>query len=311
MVVGLAYAPRVTWMPRVRGLVVAALTMTVLAGCGLPAGIDGDLTGDWAAMPEPTVFVPRAEVCHAQGYQSAASVAEYQPIRCDVPHVSETVHVGEFTGSAAERDSPPRPGSSAWRRAYRQCDKAAAEYLGADFRHARLWLGVTVPVPEAWEGGARWFRCEVLAVDEEARVDERRVGSLKGALTEDRSLWLGCYRADVEDDTDVVRMTPVGCDEPHHAEYVGVWEAPDGDYPEDTDDAAADRVHQGCLEQVATYVGLPVDADLPSRVGTIADWMGPEDWANGDRKFRCYLWANGDELERSLEGQGVDALPVR
>lgn len=298
-------------MRRAPALVAVGAAGWLLAGCALPAGIDGDLTSGWAAMPETEVFTPRSGVCHGDGYQSSSSVAAYQPIDCRLPHLRETVHVGEFTGSAADRNTPPREGSSQWRRAYRQCDRAAEEYLGANFRHARLWLGVTVPRPEAWESGARWYGCEVLLLDEETLVERGRAGSLAGALIDEPELRLGCFEASVDDSGVVDTMTPIGCDQTHQAEYVGLWEAPDGDYLDSAVDTQSDLVYQGCREQVAAYVGVPVDADLAFRTGAIADWMEPEDWANGDRKFRCYLWLNGEDLTGSLEGQGVDALPVR
>ena len=41
-----------------RALVVAVAVATLLAGCGDPAGVDGNLTNKWGALPVATGFVP-------------------------------------------------------------------------------------------------------------------------------------------------------------------------------------------------------------------------------------------------------------
>jgi hypothetical protein len=282
-----------------------------LTGCTLPDGVDGDLTGGWATMSQPVSFVPDAGVCHETDYhQPSSTLAEYQPVDCGAPHLAETVYVGQFDGGAADRVTPPSPGSSAWRSVYGECDDRASDYLGGNFRHARLWLGATVPSPEAWEGGSRWFRCDVIAFDGQSQFERSRSGSLRNALDGDSGLRLGCFEVVLDDADDIERMDPVDCDDPHQAEYVGLWQATDNRYPDAADQDSANRVYGGCREQVAAYVDVPVDGDLQFRTGTIADWMDEEDWDNGDRQFRCYLW-HGEDITGSLAGAGTSGLPVR
>jgi len=274
--------------------------------------VDGDLTGDWGGFGEPTGFVPDAGVCHEAEYQPSAPVADYRPVDCAQPHLVETVHVGTFEDDAAERDAPPETGSSALRAAYRECQKEAADVLGADFRHGRLWLGVAVPSAAGWEGGARWFRCDLMETQEVYGAPVSREGSLAGALGEDGEpgLALGCFTVEV-DDSNVQEMTPVACDQTHEAEFVGVYRSGADEYPRLSDEDAEDLVHDGCREKVAEYVDVPVDSDLVFRTGTIADWMSEEDWRAGDRGFRCYLWLPDRELTESLAGGGTEALPIQ
>lgn len=302
---------------RNRPLAAAAATggaalMLLAAGCGGPPdGVDGDITGAWGTFPDPSTFVPEAAACHQDQYQAVASVADYAPVDCAEPHLGQTVHVGTFTDDAADLEAPPEEGSSEQRSAYRECAEQAEEFLGADFRHGRLWLGVAVPTEAGWQGGARWFRCDLMEIQSVYGAPVERQGSLAGALEDDSDLTLGCFTASVNGDDEVEDMTPAACDETHDAEFVGVWDAPNGSYPAAGDSDAETAVYEGCREQVADYVDVPVDGDLVFRTGTIADWMSEEDWAAGDRAFRCYLWLPERELSESLEGDGTDALPVQ
>jgi hypothetical protein len=291
----------------------AGMAALLLAGCGgddLPEGVDGEVGDDWGAFSEAVQFVPEPQVCHEAGYQPTTPAAEYQPVACDQPHVVETVHVGTFTGEAAELDAPPAPDSGEHRAAYAECEDQADEYLGAGFRQGRLWLGVALPAAAGWEGGARWFRCELMEVESVYGDAVERDSSLAGALEEGSGLQLGCYQVTVDDGV-VSQLTPASCDETHQAEFVGVWRADGGGYPDPSDGEAEERVYDGCRERVAGYVDVPADEDLIYRTGTIADWMSEQDWAAGDRAFRCYLWLPDAELTSSLAGAGVDALPVQ
>jgi hypothetical protein len=299
--------------PRWVALLVVSGLVAVLAGCTgdrPPTELDGDLTDEWGGFADPVGFVPSAQVCHPDPFTTTAPLAGYRPVDCAEPHVVETVHVGRFGESASERDTPPAPDSAAHRRAYRECEDRAEDYLGAGFRQGRLWLGVAVPPEPGWEGGARWFRCDVMEVESVYGEPVQREGSLAGKLADDPALRLGCYTVEVADGA-VERMSPVGCDQPHQAEFVGAWPAPGGDYPDPADDDAEAEVYAGCRERVAEFVSLPADGDLVYRTGTIADWMSRQDWEAGDRAFRCYLWLPDEELTESLRDAGAEALPVQ
>jgi hypothetical protein len=296
------------WLGSAAG--VAGLLLAACGGDDLPDGLDGEVANDWGTFSEVVQFVPEAQVCHLDPYQPTAPAAEYQPVACDQPHLVETVYVGTLTDEAAELDAPPAPDSDEHREAYAECEQQVEEYLGAGFREGRLWLGVALPAPAGWEGGARWFRCELMEVESVYGDAVEREGSLAGALAEDSSLQLGCYQVAVEDGV-VSELTPVSCEETHQAEFVGAWRAPNGGYPDPADGEAEEQVYDGCREQVAKYVDVPADEDLIYRTGTIADWMSEQDWAAGDRAFRCYLWLPDTELTTSLADAGTDALPIQ
>jgi hypothetical protein len=296
-----------------RGLATLGLAMMLLmAGCGNPAGVDGDLTDGWAAIGAPTGFTPAAETCHLANFSSFGPRATYEEVDCGLKHRTETVYVGTYRSPAAEAADPPAPGSAGVRTAYRVCDLKTTAYVGGAWRTARLWIGVIQPTRAAWRGGARWFRCEVLvssSIEDDGGL-EQRVGTLRNELTKPRSpLLLTCYRVRLDPNGKIGTMPATSCAARHNAEFVGVWNAGDLDYPETA--PQWDRFHDACRGLIASYVGVPHDADLQFRAGVISLPGGEDVWQLGDRGVRCYLWQDRATRTASLEGRGPTAMPVQ
>jgi hypothetical protein len=282
----------------------------LLAGCGNPGGVDGDFVDDWVALPEPTSFTPPAETCYESAYAPFAALASFAPVDCAAKHRAETVFVGEFSGTAAGLTAPPPKGSAEIQEAYAECDRQARTYLGEDFRHGRLWLGVVVPSASGWKGGARWYRCDLFEVaDVEDFGDPvQREGSLKGALAADPSLRLTCYQVRASAAGAIAAMSPVACTKKHNSEFVGVYVAPaTSAYPKSN--TAWQRIHVGCRKAVAAYTKLPDDEDLEFRTGTVVVPNLQDDWAAGNHGVRCYLYLKDATFTTSLKGAGPKALP--
>jgi hypothetical protein len=183
-------------MRRVRWLAPGVLVVAVLVGCANPAGVDGDLTDDWAALPEPKPFVPASGVCHPS-YRplTEASQGLYFPVDRNAQHGAETVHVGQFTGADAERATMPARGTKPALPAFAECDAKAKEYVGGDWRSGLLRLDLILPSLRAWAGGGRWFRCDLRQLESIGTYDgASRQTPLKDALTDKPKLLLGCFR---------------------------------------------------------------------------------------------------------------------
>ncbi|WP_045744064.1 MULTISPECIES: septum formation family protein [Actinoplanes] len=297
-----------------RGFVAAAvLSLLVTAGCGSAADLDGDLTDDWGLMAAAIGFQPVSLTCHSSGFAGAGPRASYEEVDCNTRHRTETVHVGEYTAPAAQAPAPPTGDSAGARAAYRTCDAETTEYVGGPWRTARLWIGVTNPSPEAWRGGARWFRCEVVELDsvEDDGGQVQRAGSLRHSLVGGSSeLLLTCYAVALNNAGAIAAMPPASCAQPHNGEFVGLWDASvNAVYPR-TDTTWAE-FHDGCRGMVAAYVGVPNDGDLQYRTGVVSLPGSAEVWTQGDHSVRCYLWLAGAELTGSLKGKGTKALPVQ
>jgi Septum formation len=288
------------------------LTLALAAGCGNPAGVDGDLTDGWAAIGVPTGFTPAAETCHLANFATFGPRSTYEEVDCKLKHRTETVYVGTYPSPAAEASDPPAQDSAGARAAYQDCDARTTAYVGGPWRTARLWIGVTQPSRAAWAGGARWYRCEVLvssSVEDDGGLVQR-VGTLRGALDERASpLLLTCYNVLLDEDGKISTMPARECAAKHNAEFVGIWDAGKAGYPRTAEQW--DKFHDGCRSRIASYVGVPDDDDLQFRAGVISLPGGNDVWELGDRGVRCYLWLDATTLTSSLKGKGGKAMPVQ
>ncbi|SCF48058.1 Septum formation [Micromonospora matsumotoense] len=285
-----------------------AAAALALAGCVTPAGVDRDLTDEWPALAVPQVFVPTEGVCHT-GVQDVGYLSGGNPVDCAGTHHTETMHVGILTGAPAGLTAPPATGSPAVRAVRAECDREVRREIGADWRAGRLGLTVVLPSAQGWTGGARWFRCDL---GEISSIDEPgirpRTGSLRGALADDTGLGLGCFNPKVTRD-DVRAMKAVSCTAPHHAEFVGVWQAPDVSYAEFR--RTADRTHRGCLGLIARHTGVPDNGDLKLRAGSIYYHPVEREWRSGNHGVQCFLWLSDRTLTRTLKNAGPHSLPLR
>ncbi|WBB66817.1 septum formation family protein [Micromonospora sp. WMMD812] len=293
---------------RWRAAIGAALTTLVLAGCGAPGAGDGDLTDDWRPATQARQFAPQAGECHVVA-EPTSYLTSYQPVDCASSHLVETFHIGTFTGDVARRPIPPRVGSAALRPAFAECDARAREFVGGDWRAARLSVQVSPTSPVGWQGGSRWFRCDIFELnsvsgangEDDAAVTH--VGSLRNAVRSGSPVLLGCMN---EDNWGRLLSTP--CATPHQFEYAGVWTASDVPYEQAQRDE--DGIHARCRTVIAHYAKLPVDGRLRYRTGTTYRFPSGEAWARGDRGVRCYFWSGGRPMTRSVAGGGPAVLPV-
>jgi hypothetical protein len=280
---------------------VAALALT---GCGNPAGTDGDLTDDWGAFGTPVGFVPKADTCHE--YAGSGFLSSYHPIDCGQPHKAETIYVGTFTGA---NTSWPEAESTSMRTMRADCDKRIDAALGGDWRTARLTVMVVPATARAWDGGARWYRCDVGETDkDDANGPITRTGSLKGALKTPSDLNYRCSEPRMAGD-DVTSMHPVACAAKHHSEFAGIYTAPNTPYDVFNKDEA--RTSQGCKSVIAAFAKVPNDSNLQYRTGWI--YFSPDEtaWAEGERGVQCFVWISDRNLTRSVSGAGNKGLPIK
>jgi hypothetical protein len=280
-----------------------AAALTTLGGCAASLGVDNDLTDDWKLPAAPAGFTPEAKTCHAV-VEEPATRASYEPVDCGKEHTSETVHVGQVSGENAK--STELPAENSWRDEDRECDVKADEFAGGPVRDGRLLVRLVPPSKQAWSGGSRWFRCELVEIDLDAGRPVTRTGSLAGSMAGAAPLKMRCFNPTIEGD-DVTGMNPVDCGERHNSEFAGIYDAPEGEY--DSLVASDERVRKACLSAIAKFTGAPDDNNMQYRTGYISLFPTEEDWKRRDRGIRCFIW-NTKGVTRSLAGVGAKGLPI-
>jgi hypothetical protein len=189
--------------------------------------------------------------------------------------------------------SPPDLGSQTQLDTFDRCATAAREFLGDDWSAAVAGISVTFPRDEDWAAGSRFYSCEVFearAIGD--RTGKTRTGSMRDGLRGDRPLALRCLTG-----TD---LTPVGCDQPHTAEFTGTFVVARGAaLPPRLAAVAPDR----CQTIVTGFVGA-----ASRHVQVTYTGFNPVDWDLGINTVRCYASApTGKRLIGSVKGLGTKA----
>lgn len=282
--------------PRRFGTLLMALAASVVAGCDALPGRD----------PE-SGFVPQAGVCHLTPGDNASGEA-YQPVECSTRHEAETFLVSRFAGADAGSAGPPATGSEAALRAYASCATAAGDFLGGEWRTARLSLQVVLPGADGWAAAERWYRCDLVEIVALDLPDPApRANSLKDALGESSPLHHGCYNPTFGPDRTLRTLPPASCTGPHHSEFVGVWWADDVPYGEEI---PWDDIWDGCYDVTARHVGVSDEPEVRRRLEVVAMPPTAEQSAAGETGVLCFLYREDRPLTRSLAGVGRKGLPA-
>ncbi|MEV4512194.1 septum formation family protein [Dactylosporangium sp. NPDC049525] len=283
-----------------------------LAGCGDPAGTDGDLINGWPAVPAATYAPSPAGTCLKGGVSAfEPSVAPLLAVDCAEPHAVEVVGAGTVPDAAA----PPAWDSDPSRAAFAECDKAAAAYLGGDWRTGRLFPVFRMPLPAVWQAGGRQYLCGIAEASDDLFAPLDRTGSVKGGLAQDRPLALTCVQL-VGGDLDakgfygsVDAVKPVTCDVPHDTEFVGAWTAPAGEYP--PQQRLKELASDACYLKIAEFLGIS-QTQLYQRADIYTFWTGltASQWALGERTAHCFLNVSSKTpLHASIRNLGTKKLP--
>ncbi|MEV4517219.1 septum formation family protein [Dactylosporangium sp. NPDC049525] len=305
----------------VRALIAVVLVGVLLgvSGCGTRvAGTDGNLLDDWQPMAAPKFDVPSVGMCLDSPSKASFDPAfvPASPIECERAHTLEVVLVGTVEGSAGQAPEPPAAGSEGFQAAYTACSAAVSDYVGGDWHNGMLGINVQMPLPAPWQGGLHSYVCSVFALNNVYSRMSFNSGSLKGALAGDAPKAIHCLdvRGTKKSDgwwDDLTELTPIGCTNPHEAEFVGTIQmSGGGTFP------AADILRKWtvdrCYPVVAKFMGLTQSQfDAREDIGLVWDGISKFQWDAGDRYVRCFaLFDPGKKARASIKGLGTKPLPV-
>ncbi|GAA1040614.1 hypothetical protein GCM10009557_62380 [Virgisporangium ochraceum] len=274
-----------------RWLVAAVITVTV-GGCGTPG--DGDLVDDWTAMVDAKAKVPGVG-CHDAPVRFIyeTNTVTRPPISCDEAHTIETFHVGQVPDALT---ASPSEGSADYVRLFEACEGLAVEFLGGQWFDARVGLGVTVPSSLQWEGGGRWFRCDLMETVNTSDAVSRRRGTVRNLAKADAAVARRCFTAvGLQSDGRWDYLNPTDCTQPHDAEYAGAFKVPGTQRPTDPKGSG---LYKQCYDVIDRYV------TGSSRLGYMASLGSQRVWNRGDHYVRCYAWHDKGEVTGSVKGTG-------
>lgn len=146
-----------------------------------------------AADPEPPPPPPPPEAaCYRIGVRSASRTTNSsRPVSCRGPHTAQTIRVGRLDLSPAGRrlriDAP-----AVQRQPAQVCPAQLRRYVGGTTdvrRRSRFEVVWFTPTLEQAARGARWFRCDTVAVLEDGRLQQLPRGArLRGVLDDPSAL---------------------------------------------------------------------------------------------------------------------------
>ena len=252
-----------------RGLAGGVLLATLAAGCAL-GGDD---------PPGSTETRPALGACRSL---TPADVAESSnatdAVDCSAEHTAETYAVVDLPSRFDDVDYDD-PDLGAY--AYKTCSTRFMEFLGADeslvMRTVLSWAWFR-PSKEAWEAGARWYRCDVIGGGEQSASYVALPRTAEGVLLgrpDDR--WLVCVNGESVDDG-----ARIPCSKRHAWRAVTTIKLGDdadaypGDRPVQT------RTRDFCSDSVGAWLDYPVDYEFGYT------WFGEAEWAAGNRRSVCW-----------------------
>ena len=238
--------------------------------------------GDNAVGPDAEK-TPVLGACRVLAPDDVAEPSDATPVvDCAEAHTAETFAVGELPGGFHDADYHDDE-VGAW--AYSTCSQKFMDFLGADeslvMRTVVSWAWFR-PSEDAWEAGARWYRCDAVGGGEQSRELVDLPTTAKGLLLgKPKDRWMVCA-----DGETVAGSVKVPCTEPHGwraVTTIALGEA-DEDYPGDRVVEVTTR--DFCSKSVGAWLNYPVDYDFGYT------WFHEAEWEAGNRRSVC--WAKTD-----------------
>ncbi len=257
----------------VSGLVQLVIGVSLLGACAAPLK---------PATPADRATPPRLGACYQltpKDTESPSSTAD--PVPCTTDHTAQTFAIGEL----------PESTGSSWKSAahgrwiYRTCQLAFQKFLGIDdslaLRVQLSWAWFR-PSEKAWDGGARWYRCDLVGGPAEASRYSALPPDAKGLFAgKPPDEWLTCARGKA-----VADSPKVPCSQPHDWRAVTTIKlgTPADPYPGDR--LVALRSHDFCSDSVGAWMNYPVEYEFGYTFFHEAEWKA------GNRRSVC--WARTD-----------------
>ena len=244
----------------------------------------GACTPGGAEPPKVSVDPPEVGACRQLTPTDIKATSNDSPVvDCAEKHTAETFAVGRFPADVAGKDiDDPALGAVV----FDTCEKKFQKFLGGNessvMRATVTWAWFR-PGQDAWDQGARWWRCDVVGGGEESTKLVTLPKTAKGILLgipDDR--WTVCVNGPSVSDS-----AKIPCSEKHNWRAVTtiVLGKAGDDYPGDR--VVAVRTRDFCSDSVGAWLNYPVKYDYGFT------WFHEAEWKAGNRRSIC--WARTDQ----------------
>lgn len=256
--------------PRATLLVAMLLVAPLLVACGSTPEAEPEKVD--TSAPE----VGACRMLDAEDLTRATN--DDEPVPCAEQHTAETYAVGSFGKAFADAEPDDRELGA---KVYDTCQPRFMRHVGGTdslvMRSVLTWAWFR-PSDEAWEAGARWFRCDVVGGGEQSEalvgLPESSEGLLLG-IPDDR--WMICA-----DGPAVTGSVKLPCSEPHTWRAVTTIVLGKAGDPYPGDRVVEVRSRDFCSDSVGAWLNYPIDYDYGYT------WFHEPEWQAGNRRSVCW-----------------------
>jgi hypothetical protein len=164
--------------------------------------------------------------------------------------------------------------------AFQTCSAKFRELLGADesvaMRTVLTWSWFR-PSEDAWNRGARWYRCDVVGGGEQSVKLLDLPADLDGLMERPGDEWLACAVG-----ATVAGARRVPCSQTHDWRAVSTIKLGEPGDPYPGDQTSETTTRDYCSESVGAWLGYPVDYDYGYT------WFHEPEWNAGNRRSVCW-----------------------
>lgn len=248
--------------------------VTLLSACSGPGAAEED-------SPE----VPELGVCRVLAPEDVSEPANSsEVVDCTEDHTAETYAVGPLPEELSEAAYDSKEVGAF---AYKTCSKAFMKFLGADeslaMRTLLSWAWFR-PSEEAWADGARWYRCDLVGGDEDAKeyanLPETAKGLMATGIGPDE--WMQCVNGDA-----VPGAPRIPCSQKHTWRAVSTIKVGREEDPYPGDKVVEVTSRDYCGDQVSAWLEYPLTYKFAYT------WFHEAEWKTGNRRSICWAWTTG------------------
>ena len=263
-------------------LVTPALVACDGGGGGDGTGGDGGGGGP-LSLGGPDTDPPEEGACRVLEPDAiAAKSDDTDTVDCSEEHNAETFFISEFQDADNLEYDDPRLGAQVYDQCYPRYLKFAGATPSLALRSVVDWAWWR-PEEDAWEEGARWYRCDVVGGNDQSSELVDLPKTAKGLLLGiPASKWMLCA-----DGAEVASAPKVPCSEQHTWRAVSavVVGQPKDKWPGAR--VVEVNTRDFCSDWVGAWLNYPLDYEFGYT------WFGKAEWEAGNRQSVC--WAQTDE----------------